>query len=83
MRAVSPTFLYLTTVLLRSGCFYTSSMDPRKAPRRVSLQTLSHVTVLVDKHELHEVAEFVTDSWFEMVERRGMTEYEHRLDELF
>lgn len=36
----------------------------RKVPRELGLQRLSQVVLLIDKYELHEVAEVFTDMWF-------------------
>jgi hypothetical protein len=35
----------------------------RNVPREVSLRTLSQISILVDKYELHEVAETFSDGW--------------------
>ena len=36
----------------------------RRIPRRVDLDMLTQLSILVDKYELHEITEMFTDSWF-------------------
>lgn len=43
--------------------------QPKKAPDWVDLSMLSEVAVLVDKYELHEATEIITDTWFTIVEK--------------
>ena len=43
--------------------------QPKKALDWVDLSMLTEVAVLVDKYELHEATEVVTDTWFTIVEK--------------
>jgi hypothetical protein len=57
--------------------------QPKKVPKEVSLNTLTHIAVLVDKYELHEVTAAAADAWYDMLERKGMTKNKHSLEELY
>jgi hypothetical protein len=62
---------------------YTIHGQPKKVPEKFSLNTLTHIAVLIDKYELHEVTAAATDAWFNQLEQRGMTEYENCLEKLY
>jgi BTB/POZ domain len=37
----------------------------RKVPRQIKFDTLTQISILIDKYSLHEVAEVFTDMWFD------------------
>jgi hypothetical protein len=57
--------------------------QPKKVPGEVSLNILTHIAILVDKYELHEVAAAAADAWYDLLERKGMTKNEHSLGERY
>lgn len=70
-------------MLPRFGCSFTwIHGQPKKAPGKVSLNTLTHVAILVDKYELHEGTEFAIVPWVNKVKKKDMTGYEGCLDEV-
>jgi hypothetical protein len=53
-----------------------------RLPRKLNLTTLTQIAVLVDKYELHEATEKITDEWFARSKKRSTAEYEHHSDEV-
>ena len=56
--------------------------QPKKVPASVSLETLIPISILVDKYELHEVAEVTTDVWFSSLEKEVMSKDDHCFEEI-
>lgn len=50
---------------------------PKQVPNKIGLETLTQIALLVDKYELHEVSEVITDGWIEQIQEEDVPDCEH------